>query len=83
VDDLTTSGPGRLVVRVEGDRDARWARGLTGVSISEVSGGEARLVLQGQADSQAILACAMAAGRVTKFSFERRRLSEVFREALR
>jgi ABC-2 type transport system ATP-binding protein len=82
VDDLATSGPRRLVVRVEGDRDASWAHGMAGVTISEVDGGEARLVLDEEVDSEAVLRAAMAAGRVTEFVFERRRLSEVFREAL-
>ena len=82
VDDLATSGPRRLVVRVEGDRDASWARDLPGVTISEVNGGEARLVLDPSADSDPVLKAAMAAGRVTEFVFARRRLSEVFREAL-
>jgi ABC-2 type transport system ATP-binding protein len=82
VDDLATSGPRRLVVRVEEDRDARWARDVAGVTISEVNGGEARLVLGNDVDSDDVLRMAMAAGRVTEFVFERRRLSEVFREAL-
>jgi ABC-2 type transport system ATP-binding protein len=82
VDDLATSGPRRLVVRVQGDRDAAWARGLAGVTVSEVDGGQARLVLDAGVDSQAVLRAAMAAGPVTKFTFGRRRLSEVFREAL-
>jgi len=82
VDDLATSGPRRLVVRVEGDRDASWAKGVDGVTISEVHGGEARLVLDEEVDSESVLRAAMAAGRVTEFVFERRRLSEVFREAL-
>lgn len=82
VDELATSGPRRLVVRVEGDRDARWARTLAGVNVSEVNGGEARLVLDESTDSDVVLKAAMAAGRVTEFSFARRRLSEVFREAL-
>jgi ABC-2 type transport system ATP-binding protein len=82
VDDLTTSGARRLVVRVEGDREARWARSIAGVTISEVSGGEARLILDTTVDSDEVLRAAMAAGRVTEFAFERRRLSEVFREAL-
>ena len=82
VDDLATSGPRRLVVRVDGDRDANWARNLTGVTVSEVNGGEARLVLDESTDSDAVLKAAMAKGRVTEFSFARRRLSEVFREAL-
>jgi len=82
VDELATSGTRRLLVRVDGDRDAAWARGLRGVTVSEVSGGAARLVLADDVDSDVLLRAAMRAGRVTQFSFERRRLSEVFREAL-
>jgi ABC-2 type transport system ATP-binding protein len=82
VDDLATSGSSRLVVRVEGDREASWAQGLNGVTISEVDGGAARLVLGPGVDSQTVLEAAMAKGRVTEFVFERRRLSEVFREAV-
>jgi ABC-2 type transport system ATP-binding protein len=82
VDDLAASGPRRLVVRVEGDRDASWARRIPGVTVSEVAGGEVRLVLDDPVDSDAVLQAAMAAGRVTEFVFRRRRLSEVFREAL-
>lgn len=82
VDDLATSGPRRLVVRVEGDRDAAWARRLPGVTVSEVARGEARLVLDPTTDSDVVLESARAAGRVTEFSFQRRRLSEVFREAV-
>ncbi|HXP20602.1 MAG TPA: ATP-binding cassette domain-containing protein [Streptosporangiaceae bacterium] len=82
VDDLATSGPRRLVVRVDGDRDAAWARQLTGVSVSDVDRGAVRLVLDEPADSESVLKAAMAAGRVTEFVVERRRLSEVFREAV-
>jgi ABC-2 type transport system ATP-binding protein len=82
VDELATSGGRRLVVRVEGDRSAEWARGMSGVAISEVDAGAARLVLDDSVDSDRVLRAAMAVGRVTQFSFERRRLSEVFREAL-
>jgi len=82
VDDLTTAGERRLVVRVEGDREGAWARGLDGVTVSEVDGGAARLVLSPAVDSDSVLKAAMAAGRVTEFAFRRRRLSEVFREAL-
>ena len=53
-----------------------------GVTVSEVSGGAVRLVLDSSVDSDDVLRAAMQAGRVTEFSFERRRLSEVFREAL-
>jgi ABC-2 type transport system ATP-binding protein len=82
VDDLATSGPRRLVVRVDRDRDATWARDLAGVAVSEINGGAVRLVLDESVDSDVVLRAAMAAGRVSDFSFARRRLSEVFREAL-
>jgi ABC-2 type transport system ATP-binding protein len=82
VDDLATSGARRLVVRIDGDRTGEWVHDLVGVTVSEVSGGAARLVLEGWVDSDDVLRAAMRAGRVTQFSFERRRLSEVFREAL-
>jgi ABC-2 type transport system ATP-binding protein len=54
VDDLATSGPRRLVVRVEGDRDGGWARALAGVKVSEVDGGAARLVLDDPVDSESV-----------------------------
>ena len=82
VDDLASTGARRLVVRVEGDREAAWARSVPGVSVSEVAAGAARLVLGDEVDSDSVLRAAMRAGRVTEFSFQRRRLSEVFREAL-
>jgi ABC-2 type transport system ATP-binding protein len=82
VDDLASSGARRLVVRIEGERTADWSRGLKGVSVSEVAAGEVRLVLDDVVDSDVVLRAAMAAGRVTEFTFARRRLSEVFREAV-
>jgi ABC-2 type transport system ATP-binding protein len=82
VDELADSGDRRLVVRVEGDRTGDWARRLPGVAVSEVSAGATRLVLDEDVDSDVVLRAAMAAGHVTQFSFERRRLSEVFREAV-
>ena len=82
VDELASSGPRRLVVRVEGDRAAAWARSLPGVTVSEVAAGAARLVLDDAVDIDSVLRAAMQAGRVTGFSFQRRRMSEVFREAL-
>jgi len=82
VTELATSGPRSLVVRVAGDRDGTWARRLRGVTVSELDRGAVRLVLDESVDSQAVLAAAMAAGRVTEFIFARRRLSEVFRQAM-
>ena len=83
VDGLATSGARRLVVRVEGDRRGDWASSLAGVEVSEAAGGSVRLVLAPDVDSDTVLRAAMGAGRVTEFVFERRRLSEVFREAVR
>jgi ABC-2 type transport system ATP-binding protein len=80
VDDLTTRGRRRLVVRVTGDRDGGWARALPGVTVSELDAGAVRLVLDATADPQAVLKAAMAAGPVTEFAVRRRTLSEVFRE---
>ncbi|MGO9558213.1 MAG: ABC transporter ATP-binding protein, partial [Acidimicrobiales bacterium] len=71
VDDLASSGARRLVVRVEGDREAAWVRGVAGVTLSEVDGGAARLVLEESVDSEDVLKAAMQAGRVTEFVFER------------
>ncbi len=82
VDDLTTSGSRRLVVRVEGDRPGAWAGDLEGVSVSEVAGGEVRLILEQHVDTDTVLEAARRAGRVSEFVMRRRRLSEVFREAL-
>jgi ABC-2 type transport system ATP-binding protein len=87
VDDLTTRGRPRLVVRVAGDRDGAWARGLGGVTVSENDGGALRLVLEPTAeapaaDPQSVLRAAFAAGPVEEFAVRRRRLSEVFREAV-
>ncbi len=82
VDDLATRGLRRLVVRVDGDRNANWAQDLPGVSISEISGGAVRLILERDVDSQEVLRAAMAAGNISEFTYARRRMSEVFREAM-
>jgi ABC-2 type transport system ATP-binding protein len=81
VDELATAGAPRLVVRVAGDRDGAWARSVPGATVSRIEGGEVRLVLEDRSKSQAVLEAAMRAGTVEQFGFERRRLSEVFREA--
>jgi ABC-2 type transport system ATP-binding protein len=82
VDELETSGPRRLIVRIEGNSGADWVQGLRGVKVSEVNAGAVRLALEDSVDSDDVLRAAMGVGRVTEFSFQRRRLSEVFREAL-
>ena len=65
-------GPGRRL----GRKASRASR------VSEVDAGAARLVLDDVRGQRSVLRAAMAAGRVTEFVFERRRLSEVFREAI-
>ena len=82
VDELTTAGQPRLAVKVGGDRAGTWAAGVAGATVSRVDGGVVRLVLDPGTDPQQVLAAAIAAGPVEQFSLERRRLSEVFREAV-
>lgn len=82
VDDLTTQGPKRLAVEVVDDGSGAWASGLDGVDVLEGDGPRMRLALHGGADPQAVLDAARRAGPVVHFGFERRRLSEVFRQAV-
>jgi ABC-2 type transport system ATP-binding protein len=82
VDELATKGPRRLGVRVEGALEGAWARGIPGVTVSQVDRGKVHLTLDDSTDSDVVLEAARAAGRVTEFLFERRRLSEVFKEAV-
>jgi ABC-2 type transport system ATP-binding protein len=82
VDDLASAGRRRLVVKVEGDAAGRWAAAMAGVQVSRVDAGLVRLVLDEDVDPQSVLHTAMQAGSVLQFGFERRRLSEVFREAV-
>jgi ABC-2 type transport system ATP-binding protein len=83
VDDLTTAGRTRLVVEVGGAPDG-WASSIKGVTVSETeSGGQrVRLVLDEGVDPQKVLRAAQRHGPIVQFSFQRRRLSEVFREAI-
>jgi ABC-2 type transport system ATP-binding protein len=81
VDDLTTSGR-TLLVEVRNDPEGVWAKQLLGVDAFSVDAGRVRLTLAEDTDAQAILDAARAAGAVTYFAFDRRRLSEVFLEAV-
>jgi ABC-2 type transport system ATP-binding protein len=83
VADLTASGPLRVFVRVAGDEAGRWALGLGDIAVVEkVTGGTAVLGLRNRADAQAVLDRARAPGPVEEFGFVRRKLSEVFRDAV-
>ncbi len=83
VDDLAKGGQLRIAVKVAGDDQASWACDLGDLGIvDQVTGGTARISLSRPDDAQAILDLARKAGPVEQFGFERRRLSEVFRDAV-
>jgi ABC-2 type transport system ATP-binding protein len=83
VADLQRGGRPRLAVQVAGDPDGAWARAAIGPELGEITGsrkGKVFISLTDRGDSQRILDLARAAGAVEHFSFEARRLSDVFRE---
>ncbi|HEY3903260.1 MAG TPA: ATP-binding cassette domain-containing protein [Streptosporangiaceae bacterium] len=83
VEDLASSGQLRIEVKVSGDAEATWARQLAGLAtIEQVTNGMATLSLSNRQDAQQILDVARRAGPVEQFGFVRRRLSEVFRDAV-
>lgn len=83
VRDLGLAGELRITVRVTGDEAGRWARDLGDLAqVESNAGGLVLLSLRDRADAQAVLDRARAAGPVEHFSFERRKLSEVFRDAV-
>jgi ABC-2 type transport system ATP-binding protein len=84
VEELSRSGQLRIAVRVAGDETGRWARGLDAVAaVDSVVKGTVTLSLAHRDDAQAVLDRARAAGPVEQFGFVRRKLSEVFRDAVR
>ena len=83
VDELSRSGQLRIAVKVAGDETASWSRGLGSLGVlDDVTAGTARISLANAADAQDVLDLARRAGAVEQFGFERRRLSEVFRDAV-
>ena len=83
VAELGQAGQLRIAVRVAGDDEGRWAQDLGGLARVESStGGTVLLSLRDRADAQAVLDLARAAGPVEHFTFQRRKLSEVFRDAV-
>lgn len=81
VEDLTESQR-RLLVMVGDDRTGSWAANLPGVQVLDVDDGMVHAELGDGVDPQSVLDAARNAGRVLHFAFERRRLSEVFRQAV-
>ena len=83
LDELRRGGEPRLSVRVAGDPEGRWAGDLPAAAgIRGVKAGTVSVTLAPGADAQLVLDVARAAGAVEHFSVDRRRLSDVFREAV-
>jgi ABC-2 type transport system ATP-binding protein len=83
VNDLARGGQLRIAVKVAGDDQARWARQLGGLAVvQDITAGTATLLLASREDAQAVLDLARRAGPVEQFGFQRRKLSEVFRDAV-
>jgi ABC-2 type transport system ATP-binding protein len=83
VAELSTAGKPRVSVRVDGDAAGRWARDLgPGARAERVTDGTVQIALDDRAAAQDVLDRARAAGPVEQFGFVRRRLSEVYRDAV-
>ena len=83
VDELARGGQLRIAVRVSGDEEAQWTSRLGGLaSVDHVSRGTATLSLDRVEDAQRVLDIARQSGPVEQFGFERRRLSQVFRDVV-
>jgi ABC-2 type transport system ATP-binding protein len=83
VEDLARGGPLKVTVKVAGDDRARWTADLPGTTVTErVAAGTATISLASRDDAQVVLDLARKAGPVEQFGFERRRLSDVFRDAV-
>ena len=83
VEELSTAGQARVSVQVAGDAEGRWATGLgPGAKVQEITGGVVLVGLDDPAAAQGVLDRARSAGPVEQFGFVRRRLSEVFRDAV-
>ncbi|GAA1971350.1 ABC transporter ATP-binding protein [Amycolatopsis minnesotensis] len=81
VGELTTSAGAQLVVTAPGAA-TDWTPAVAGTRVAERRGGTLVLDLEPGADDQAVLAAALATGPVTEFSRRRRRLTELFRDAV-
>ncbi len=82
IDELRRGGDPRLVVEIDGDKTSSWANRLKGVTVVDNASGRLRLRLGPSADAQAVLAAAQKRGPLVEFTYEQRKLSEVFREAV-
>ncbi len=84
VEELARGGRPQLAVRVVGDREGNWSAALgDGARVQSIDAGTVAIALDDPEDADAVLDVARAAGTVEHFAFQRRRLSEVFRESVR
>jgi ABC-2 type transport system ATP-binding protein len=81
VGELRRAGRRQLRV-VAPDAPPGWAAALPGVRVLSERGAEVVLELGGETDDQAVLATAIATGRVEHFSWREPTLSELFREVV-
>jgi ABC-2 type transport system ATP-binding protein len=82
VEELRRREGGRLLRVVVPDAGRGWAEGLPGVRVVSQQGGDTLLELAPGADDQAVLAAALATGRVGHFGWREPSLVELFREAV-
>jgi ABC-2 type transport system ATP-binding protein len=82
VDELRNREAGRLLRVVVPDAAAHWAGALAGVRVVSEQAGDTLLQLDPGTDDQAVLAAAVATGRVVHFGWQQPTLVELFREAV-
>jgi ABC-2 type transport system ATP-binding protein len=82
VEELRRREGGRLLRVVVPDAGSGWAAGLPGVRVVSQQGGDTLLELAAGADDQAVLAAALATGRVGHFGWRQPSLVELFREVV-
>ena len=82
VEQLRRQEGGRLLRVVVPDAPPHWAAALPGLRVVSEQAGDTLLDLDGGADDQAVLAAALATGRVTHFAWREPTLVELFREAV-
>jgi ABC-2 type transport system ATP-binding protein len=83
VEELGAAGTVRVSVRVTGDAAGRWAEDLgPAAGVEKITNGTVLIALDDRAAAQGVLDQARAAGPVEQFGFVRRKLSEVFRDAV-
>ncbi|MGY1659903.1 ABC transporter ATP-binding protein [Geodermatophilus sp. SYSU D00705] len=82
VAELRRREAGRLLRVVVPDAAPGWAADLPGVRVVSEQAGDTVLELKGDTDDQAVLAAALATGRVTHFAWQQPTLVELFREAV-